>query len=279
MASIGELLAAATGRLAAHSDSPRLDAEVLLGHVLARSRSYLFTWPERVPEDSERQRFQALVARRAGGEPIAYLTGVQEFWSLPLAVSPATLIPRADSEVLVVAALERMALPGARVLDLGTGTGALALALATERPQWTVVAVDREAAAVALARRNRDALGLANVEVLASDWFAALGGRSFDLIVGNPPYIAPDDPHLEQGDVRREPRSALVADNGGLADLAHIVAGAPRFLAPDGLLMVEHGADQGPAVRELFRQRDYGGIETLADIAGHERMTVGSRPG
>lgn len=278
MATIGELLAAASIQLGPHSDSPRLDAEVLLAHVLARSRSYLFTWPERVPADSEQQCFQTLVVRRAGGEPIAYLTGVQEFWSLPLAVSPATLIPRADSEVLVAAALERLARPCARVLDLGTGTGAIALALASERPGWAVVAVDREATAATLARRNRDALGLDNVEVLISDWFAALTGQ-FDLIVGNPPYIAPDDPHLEQGDVRHEPRSALVANHGGLADLTHIVAAAPQFLAPGGLLMLEHGAAQGPALRKLFAQRGYGGIDTLADIAGHERVTVGERPG
>lgn len=275
-ATIAGLLAAATLRLAATSDSPRLDAEVLLGHLMERSRTWLFTWPERRVEPAVAAAFAALVARRAAGEPVAHLTGVREFWSLPLEVTPATLIPRPDTELLVATALARVASPTARVLDLGTGTGAIALALASERPGWTLLAVDREADAVALASRNRDRLGLDNVVVLQSDWFAALSGR-FDLIVSNPPYIDRDDPHLGEGDVRYEPASALVAGNRGLADLAHIIAAAPAYLAPGGLLLVEHGADQGHAVRGLFAAAGYGGIETLADLAGLERATLGTR--
>src|SRR5690606_23922623 len=190
-ATIAGLLAAATLRLAATSNSPRLDAEVLLGHLMERSRTWLFTWPERRVEPAVAAAFAALVARRAAGEPVAHLTGVREFWSLPLEVTPATLIPRPDTELLVATALARVASPTARGRDLGTGTGASARALASERPGWTLLAVDREADAVALASRNRDRLGLDNVVVLQSDWFAALSGR-FDLIVSNPPYIDRD---------------------------------------------------------------------------------------
>lgn len=267
------LLAYATTHLQPTSDSPRLDAEVLMCHVLNRNRAWLFTWPEHTPTPKEREDFLALVARRASGEPVAYLTGVREFWSLSLAVSPATLIPRADTELLVEAALERLAATTARVLDLGTGTGAIALALASERPGWTLVAVDRETAAVTLARQNCEMLKLGNVEILHSDWFSAVSGR-FDLIVSNPPYIDPKDPHLNQGDVRHEPASALVAADCGLADLARIIATAPDFLEPNGLLLVEHGADQGAAVRQLFGDRGFRETQTLRDLAGLERVTL-----
>lgn len=276
---IAALLAAATSQLSSVSDTPRLDAEVLLAHVLGRDRTYLFTWPDRQPDEKEVQAFHGLVERRAAGEPVAYLTGQQAFWSFSLKVSGATLIPRADTELLVETALERVGLNDARVLDLGTGTGAIALALASERPAWSLMAVDRELAAVELARDNAQALGLTNVEIMASDWFVQVpSGQEqgkFHLIVSNPPYIDPDDPHLQQGAVRFEPHSALVAANRGLADLERIIADAPAFLHDGGWLMVEHGADQGAAVRNLFASMGYGGVETLRDIAGLERVTLG----
>lgn len=271
---IAALLAAATSQLSSVSDTPRLDAEVLLAHVLERDRTYLFTWSDRQPDEKEVQTFHGLIERRAAGEPVAYLTGQQAFWSFSLRVSGATLIPRGDTELLVETALERVGVKNARVLDLGTGTGAIALALASERSAWYLLAVDRESAAVELARDNAQALGLTNVEVIASDWFMQVQGK-YHLIVSNPPYIDPNDPHLQQGGVRFEPRSALVAANHGLADLERIIADAPDFLHDGGWLMLEHGADQGEAVRDLFVSMGYDGVETLRDIAGLERVTVG----
>jgi len=276
-APVAQLLTAAATQLSAISDSPRLDAEILLAHVLKRSRTWLFTWPDKVPNAEEVSAFHGLIQRRAVGEPVAYLTGEREFWSLPLAVSPATLIPRPDTETLVAVALEHFGHQAIRALDLGTGTGAIALALAHERPQWELVAVDREAAAVALALCNRDRLQLTNVEILQSDWFATVSGH-FDLIVSNPPYIDPADPHLQRGDVRHEPASALVAKQGGLADLAHIIATGVNYLASEGLLIVEHGADQGEAVRKLFSKGGYQKVASIRDLAGLERVTLGYAP-
>lgn len=222
---IDALLARAQARI--HSDSARLDAELLLCHVLARPRSYLFTWPERTLTDAQLEAFETLLARRERGEPVAHLTGRREFWKLELEVSADTLIPRPDTETLVEAALELLPEEPRRVADLGTGTGAIALALASERPAWQLVATEKVAAAAALARRNRDRLGLANVEILQGSWCEPLAGH-FDMIVSNPPYIDPQDPHLTQGDVRFEPRSALVAEDAGLADIRLIAEQGPR---------------------------------------------------
>ncbi|MBH8579813.1 peptide chain release factor N(5)-glutamine methyltransferase [Bisbaumannia pacifica] len=274
------LLVRAARRLAeSGSPSPRLDAEVLLCHVLGVERTWLYTWGDRQAPTLERARFEALVAARAQGRPVAYLTGEREFWGLRLSTSEATLIPRPDTETLVEAALARAAAPRGRLLDLGTGTGAIALAFASERPGWAVLGLDLAPEAVRLARHNAARLGITNAEFRLSDWFAALAEESADerfaLIVANPPYIAADDPHLGQGDVRFEPASALVADDQGLADLHHLVAGARRHLEPGGWLLLEHGFDQGAAVRRALSEAGYAEVASLADLAGHERLSLG----
>lgn len=258
-----------------HSDSPRLDLEVLLCHLLGKSRAWLYTWPEHPLDDEQQVQFERLLERRIAGEPVAHLTGSREFWSLPLKVNRTTLIPRPDTEVLVETVLELCPQERLSVLDLGTGTGAIALALASERPRWQVTAVDRMPAAVALAEENRQRLGFDNVAVLQSDWFAAVPQQRFDLIVSNPPYIDTQDPHLREGDVRFEPLSALVAEEHGLADIRRIGEDALDFLSDGALLAVEHGWEQGKAVRRIFTEAGYAEVETRLDYAGRERITLG----
>lgn len=267
----------------AEGESPRADADVLLCHLLDCRRSYLMTWPERELDAAQQATLQGWLARRLNGEPIAHLVGEREFWSLPLKVSPATLIPRPDTEVLVEQALTRIPQGPCAVLDLGTGTGAIALALKSERPEVDVWAVDRMADAAALARENSAALGLP-IEVRDGSWFEPLGEPDrdntprFAVIVSNPPYIDGADPHLEQGDVRFEPRSALVADDAGLADIRHIVAHAPAYLLADGWLLLEHGWDQGEAVRQLLRDGGYREVATVRDYGDNDRVTLGLCP-
>ncbi|AXV22259.1 peptide chain release factor N(5)-glutamine methyltransferase [Aeromonas veronii] len=267
----------------AEGESPRADADVLLCHLLGCRRSYLMTWPERELDAAQQATLQTWLARRLNGEPIAHLVGEREFWSLPLKVSPATLIPRPDTEVLVEQALTRIPQGPCAVLDLGTGTGAIALALKSERPEVDVWAVDRMADAAALARENSAALGLP-IEVRDGSWFEPLGEPDrdntprFAVIVSNPPYIDGADPHLEQGDVRFEPRSALVADDAGLADIRHIVAHAPAYLLTDGWLLLEHGWDQGEAVRQLLRDGGYREVATVRDYGDNDRVTLGLCP-
>ncbi|WP_280546594.1 peptide chain release factor N(5)-glutamine methyltransferase [Halomonas sp. 11-S5] len=277
---LDDLLARAARRLVdAGSPSARLDAEVLLCHVLGVDRTWLYTWGDREVPVFERARFEALLAARAAGQPVAYLTGEREFWGLRLSTSPHTLIPRPDTERLVEAALAHGASPQGRLLDLGTGTGAIALAFASERPGWSVVGIDLSPEAVALARHNAERLAIGNVDFRAGDWFAALdreaGGERFALIVSNPPYIAADDPHLRQGDLRFEPHSALVAAEQGLADLCHLVGEARAHLVPGGWLLLEHGHGQGEAVRDALADAGYGEVATLRDFGGHDRVSLG----
>ncbi|TDV69756.1 peptide chain release factor N(5)-glutamine methyltransferase [Pseudomonas sp. LP_7_YM] len=259
-------------------DSPtaRLDVELLLAAALGKPRSFLHTWPERIVSTEAAQAFAGYLQRRRTGEPVAYILGQQGFWSIDLEVATHTLIPRPETEMLVETALEL--LPGAiahRLLDLGTGTGAIALSLAKDRPQWEVTAVDRVQEAVELAERNRRRLHLDNAQVLHSHWFSAVEGQRFDLILSNPPYVAASDPHLAEGDVRFEPSSALVSGPDGLDDLRLIVSQAPVHLASDGWLLLEHGHDQGPAVRDLLLGHGFEQIQTRRDLGDHERITFG----
>lgn len=271
---IAQLLAAS--RLP-DSDTPTLDIELLLAHVLGKSRSYLLTWPERELTEAQLVAFDALLQRRLRGEPVAYLLGNQGFWSLELRVSPDTLIPRPDTERLVEVALELGPPHAARVLDLGTGTGAIALALAAERSQWQVTGVDRMPGAVALAETNRSQLKLSNARFLTSDWFSALTGQRFELIVSNPPYIAADDPHLQQGDVRFEPASALVSGADGLDDIRYIIDTVPGYLTPGGWLLLEHGWQQADAVRALLTQAGFAAVQSWRDLGGQQRVSGGRR--
>lgn len=262
-------------------DSPtaRLDAELLLAAALGKPRSFLHTWPERIVSTEAAQAFDGYLQRRRTGEPVAYILGQQGFWNIDLEVATHTLIPRPETEMLVETALEL--LPGAiphRLLDLGTGTGAIALSLAKDRPQWSVTAVDRVEQAVDLAERNRQRMHLDNANVLLSHWFSAVEGQRFDLILSNPPYIASNDPHLVEGDVRFEPSSALVSGTDGLDDLRLIVSQAPAYLEPGGWLLLEHGYDQGAAVRDLLNTYGFEQIQTRRDLGDHERITFGRVP-
>jgi len=261
-------------------DSPteRLDAELLLAAAIGKSRSYLHTWPERIVSSEDAEAYAGYLQRRRAGEPVAYILGQQGFWKIDLEVAPHTLIPRPDTELLVETALELQPAAPAKVLDLGTGTGAIALALASDCPAWQVTAVDRVDEAVALAERNRQRLGLGNVKVLTSHWFSSLAGERFDLIVSNPPYIAAQDPHLVEGDVRFEPSSALVAGADGLDDLRLIVSEAPQYLLAGGWLLLEHGYDQADAVRTLLVAQGFIDVASRKDLGGHERISLGRLP-
>ncbi|MHA7115651.1 peptide chain release factor N(5)-glutamine methyltransferase [Pseudomonas promysalinigenes] len=260
------------------SPSERLDAELLLAAAIGKSRSFLHTWPERIVSSEDAQTYAGYLQRRRAGEPVAYILGQQGFWKLDLEVAPHTLIPRPDTELLVETALELQPASPAKVLDLGTGTGAIALALASDRPAWQVTAVDRINEAVALAERNRQRLGLGNVQILKSHWFSHLAGQRFDLILSNPPYIRAQDPHLAEGDVRFEPSSALVAGNDGLDDLRAIAAQAPEHLLPGGWLLLEHGYDQAGDVRALLEANGFTEVTSRKDLGGHERISLGRLP-
>jgi release factor glutamine methyltransferase len=279
--SVAALLARAAAQLGPEA---RLEAELLLVHALDRPRAWLYAHADDDVQDAARMRFDDLVARRVRGEPVAQLIGRQGFWSLELRITPDVLIPRADTELLVERALAVLPLDApVRVVDLGTGSGAIALAIASERPLAEVVAVDSSVAALEVALSNARSLGLSErVQCVLGDWFAPLDGRrlderGFDAIVGNPPYLAEDDPHLEQGDLRHEPRAALVSGSDGLDAIRVIVQAAPPRLLPGGWLLLEHGWEQGAEVRALFEAAGFVAVATHRDIEARERVTCGRR--
>jgi release factor glutamine methyltransferase len=278
---VAALLAEGTTRLARVADNPRHEAEMLLGAALGRSRAWLLAHgDERILDCDATDVYEAQLTRRARGEPMAYVLGAKEFWSLSLAVTPAVLIPRPETELAVELALALLpqAAP-ARVLDLGTGSGAIALALAHERPQARVVGTDIAADAVELARHNAARLGLGNVEFRTGSWFEPVAGERFDLVVGNPPYIATDDPRVEREVRLFEPPGALYAGTDGLEALRSIMAGAAVHLVPAGGLVLEHGDRQGEPVRQLFVLHGFERATTHHDLAGRDRCTTGQRPG
>lgn len=257
-----------------HSDSAKLDTELLICFVIDKSTSFLLTWPEHKLSLEQTTQFVELLSRRFQGEPIAYIVKLREFWSLPLQVSPATLIPRPDTEVLVELVLSHHDFASLNCLDLGTGTGAIALALASERPQWTIEAVDFSHDAVALAISNANNLHLSQVNIYQSDWFNEVSReKRFDIIVSNPPYIDEHDYHLNEGDVRYEPKTALVAADNGLADIKIIASQALNFLKPGGFLYIEHGFEQRIAVQEILTNLAYSEIETIKDYSNNDRIT------
>ena len=276
--SIRALLQSAKTRLQPTSETPALDAEVLLTQVLEKPRSYLFAWPEKNLSAMQVQIFQELLERRCQGEPIAYISGRREFWSLELEVNGDTLIPRPETELLVELALERIpSIKPARVADLGTGSGAIALAIASERPQTQIMATDISAAALAIAHRNSQRHNITNVEFCQGDWGLALAGQSFDVIVSNPPYIAADSCYLHQGDVRFEPYQALVAEKQGLSALDTIIAQAVTLLKPQGWLLLEHGYDQGETINTLLRHKGYTEVNNFLDMNGLSRVSMGKK--
>jgi len=264
-------LASAAARL-----GERAEAEILLVHVLGKPRGWPIAHADDVLDAAVVAAFDALVARRVAGEPVAYLTGRRGFWTLELEVTPATLIPRPETELLVELALARLPQEGApTVVDLGTGSGAIALAIAHECPHARVVATDASAAALAVARRNAAANHLRNVAFAEGNWFAPLAGVSFDLVVSNPPYIEAADPHLQQGDLRFEPATALASGADGLDDIRRIVDGARAHLAPGGWLLFEHGWNQGAAARLLLEAAGYREIFTAQDLEQRDRVSGG----
>lgn len=278
-ATVATLLSEARAQLAEHSPSAALDARVLLAHLLGKPESFLFTWPEHAPTDSQQRQFREWIARRRDGTPVAHLIGRREFYGHEFLVSPDTLIPRPDTELLVDITLELLPdnVPQ-RVADLGTGTGAIAISLGLARPQWTVLAVDFTVAILDLAERNVRRLGATNVQVRQSSWCRDLPGQ-YHALVSNPPYIAEDDPHLDEGDVRFEPHSALTAGADGLDDIRALIEQAPAHLLPGGWLLLEHGYDQGHAVRALMGVGGFLDVQTRRDLGDRDRVTLGRMPG
>ena len=274
---LAQWLQQATRQLQPLSPLASDDARLLLGHQLNVSNSYLYSHGDDTLSDANLQAVNQLLNRAVQDEPMAYIIGRWPFWNIELEVAPCTLIPRPDTELLVEQALELPLPAAARVLDLGTGTGAIALALACNQPLWQVTAVDKISAAVELARRNAQRLALTNCKILQSDWFDAVHDQQFDLIISNPPYIEPDDPHLAA--LHYEPVSALIAAEHGMADLATICQQASAYLAPKGWLWLEHGYNQSQAVRQLLTQAGFQQVQSRKDYGNNWRISGGCLSG
>lgn len=276
MTTIATLLREALPLLSDNSDSAALDAEILLCLALEKPRSHLRAWPDRKPEPDQIRHFQALLQQRRQGAPVAYLTGRREFWSRDFQVTPDVLIPRPETELLIEISLTLLPKDQpARLIDLGTGSGIIAITLAKELPQAEVTATDLSPAALNIAQRNAAEHRAYHLRFLHSDWFASVPPATFDLVISNPPYIAENDSHLKQGDVRFEPRTALTAPSQGLADIRTIAGEARRYLRTGGHLLIEHGYDQEQAVQSIFRDMGYDKVRTYKDLSGQPRATYG----
>jgi release factor glutamine methyltransferase len=273
--SIKSLLLEAIKRLDEISDSPRLDAEILLAHCLDKNRSHLHTWPEREISASEYSCFKSALEQRCLDYPVAYILGYKSFWTFELIVTPDVLIPRPETELLVEVALEKIeSIQAPKILDLGTGSGAIALALASERSDASIFASDNSSKALEIAIQNARKLKLDNqIEFFQSNWFSNLTDKNFDLIVSNPPYIAPNDPHLVQS-IRHEPQSALVAENQGMEDIENIIKNSPGFIKTNGWVLLEHGYDQGKMTRDLFANSGFYDEETRLDLNHTTRLSL-----
>ena len=257
-------------------DIDRVDAHMLLQHVLDATHAHLLTYPDQILSAQQLEEFRRLVERRIGGTPIAYLTGKRDFYDVTFKVNEAVLIPRPETELLVDLALQLIPLNQTfRVLDLGTGSGAIAITLAKHRPQSQVTAVDLSLAAIAVAQWNAQNLRIRNLHFVTGSWFDELSGEKFDLIVSNPPYVAHGDPHLQRGDLRFEPQMALSARDEGLSCINHIIHKAPDHLVENGWLLLEHGYDQAFACRQLLQNRDFSNICSHPDLAGIMRVSGG----
>ena len=279
MSTLKTLLTNAASTLTNYSDSPLLDAEVLLGFVLCKPRTYLRAWCDNTLTDQQQAAFAGLVQQRQLGTPVAYLTGTREFWSRNFAVTPDVLIPRPDTELLIELSLALIPKNKAvQLIDLGTGSGVIAVTLAAERPDARVIAVDASLAALAIARHNARRHQLTTIEFYQSDWFSNVPDMLFDLVISNPPYIDPEDAHLQQGDVRFEPQTALIAKDHGLSDIQIIADQARRYLKPAGHLLIEHGYNQAAQVQAIFNALAYDKVQSYRDLSGQPRVTYGQKP-
>lgn len=274
MDAIQSILTATAKSLQSISDSAELDAEVLLCHALQKNRSYLRTWPEKQLDPPQLKQFTRLLKLRQQGQPIAYILGTREFWSRDFYVDPNVLIPRPDTETLIELCLQLIQhQPNARIIDLGTGSGIIAITLAAEFPQLDVTAVDSSAKALHVAKKNAHLNQTPNIHFLQSDWFTELGTEKYDFIISNPPYIAPNDPHLTQGDVRFEPSCALIAEQQGLQDIMRISTQSKHYLKNEGYLILEHGYNQKHSVHDILHQHQYLNIHCLHDLANLPRIS------